>query len=74
MSIGKEIKTIRQKAFMTQMEFAKKIDVSFSTVNRWEADKTKPNIVAMKKINIFCNENGISFDNLQKVWLESQED
>lgn len=74
MSVGKEIKIIRQKAFMTQVEFSKRINVSFSTVNRWETDKTNPSMAAMKKINDFCIEKGISFEDLQDEWLNSRED
>lgn len=73
MSIAYEIKTIRQKAFLTQTEFAKEINVSFSTVNRWESGKTRPNMKAMKQISKFCENNGIVFSTLQDKWLEEQE-
>lgn len=73
MSIAYEIKTIRQKAFLTQTEFAKEINVSFSTVNRWESGKTRPNMKAMKQISKFCKNNGIVFSTLQDKWLEEQE-
>jgi len=73
MSIAYEIKTIRQKAFLTQTEFAKEINVSFSTVNRWESGKTRPNMKAMKQISKFCENNGIEFSPLQDKWLEEQE-
>ena len=39
MSFSNEIVKVRKKAFLTQVEFAKEIGVSFSTVNRWENDK-----------------------------------
>lgn len=73
MSIAYEIKTIRQKAFLTQTEFAKEINVSFSTVNRWESGKTRPNMKAMKQISKFCEKSGIVFSPLQDKWLEEQE-
>ena len=69
MDISSEIKIIRQKAFMTQAAFAKELKVAFSTVNRWESGKTYPNISAMKQIKIFCDNNNISFDELQSAWL-----
>lgn len=43
-----KIKRIRQRCFLTQQDFAKEINVSFSTVNRWEGGKSKPNLNAMK--------------------------
>ncbi len=36
MSVSNEIKIIRQKALLSQVEFADALSVSFSTVNRWE--------------------------------------
>lgn len=69
MDISNEIKVIRQKAFMTQEAFAKALNVAFSTVNRWESGKTNPNMTAMKQLKKFCDENNISFDELENVWL-----
>jgi DNA-binding transcriptional regulator YiaG len=74
MSFSKEIRIIRQKAFLTQEDFAKEINVSFATVNRWEAGKTRPEISSMKKIKQFCNDNNLSFDNLQNAWLSMSEE
>jgi DNA-binding transcriptional regulator YiaG len=69
MDISNEIKIIRQKAFMTQESFAKALNVAFSTVNRWESGKTHPNMKAMKRLKVFCDEHNISFDDLQNAWL-----
>lgn len=44
MSFPEEIKRIRQRSFLTQQDFAKKIGVAFSTVNRWESGRAKPNL------------------------------
>lgn len=62
MSFRQDIKNIRQKSLMSQMEFAKVLGVSFSTVNRWECGKSKPSYKAMKQINDFCKANEIDFD------------
>jgi len=35
---------------MTQEQFAAKIGVTFSTVNRWESGKSKPSPLAMRQI------------------------
>ena len=74
MEFAKEIKIIRQKAFMTQEEFARNLNVAFSTVNRWESGKTHPNMTAMKQLKIFCDENNISFDELQNAWLNKSKE
>lgn len=59
MSFPEEIKKIRQRSFLTQQDFAKKIGVAFSSVNRWETGRAKPNLKAMKNINTFCLDNNI---------------
>ena len=69
MSFPEEIKKIRQRSFLTQQEFAKKIGVAFSTVNRWESGRAKPNLKAMKSINTFCLDNNIPYETIEEAWL-----
>ena len=70
MSFPEEIKRIRQRSFLTQQDFAKKIRVAFSTVNRWESGRAKPNLKAMKSINEFCLENNIPYETIEEAWLD----
>ena len=70
MSFPEEIKRIRLRSFLTQQDFAKKIGVAFSTVNRWESGRAKPNLKAMKNINAFCLENRIPYETLEEEWLD----
>lgn len=70
MSFPEEIKRIRQRSFLTQQDFAKKIGVAFSTVNRWESGHSKPNLKAMKSINTFCVDNNISYEVLEESWFD----
>ena len=70
MDFPKEIKRIRQRSFLTQQEFANVIGVSFSTVNRWESGRSKPNRKAMKSINTFCVDNNISYEVLEESWFD----
>jgi DNA-binding transcriptional regulator YiaG len=71
MDIPNEIKLIRHKAFLTQEDFAKSLNVAFSTVNRWESGKTTPSMSAMKQIKAFCENNNLSFDTLEEAWLSN---
>ena len=71
MSFSDEIKIVRMKAFLTQTLFAKELHVSFSTVNRWENGKGKPNLTAMKAIKGFCEIHDIPFKNLEAEWFNS---
>lgn len=70
MEFPEEIKRIRQKCFFTQHDFAKEIQVAFSTVNRWEGGKAKPNLIAMKNIKEFCLRNDIEYASVEEAWLE----
>ena len=70
MNFPEEIKKIRQRSFLTQQDFAKKIGVAFSTVNRWESGRAKPNLKTMKSINIFCLDNNIPYETIEESWLD----
>lgn len=70
MGLPEEIKRLRQRCFLTQSEFAKEVQVAFSTVNRWERGKAKPNLTAMKSIKEFCLRNDIAYQNLEDAWLD----
>lgn len=48
--ISKIVKKLRTAMGLTQEQFAAKIGVTFSTVNRWENGKGKPSPLAMKQI------------------------
>ena len=70
MDFPKEIKRIRQRSFLTQQEFANALGVAFSTVNRWEAGRSKPNLKAMQSINTFCVDNNIPYEALEESWFD----
>ncbi len=69
MSFSEEIKSIRQHSFLSQEAFARELNVSFSSVNRWEGGRAKPNLVAMKNIKAFCERNSEDFSKLETLWL-----
>lgn len=70
MGFPEEIKRIRQRCFLTQHDFAKEVQVAFSTVNRWEGGKAKPNLIAMKNIKEFCLKNDIDYASVEEAWLD----
>ena len=69
MSLGDTIRISRQKVFLTQQELAGKMNVALSTVNRWELNKAKPNMKAMKRLKDFCIEYGLDYEIIEKEWL-----
>ena len=70
MTYSEEIKKIRQKCFLSQEAFGRELGVSFSSINRWESGKTKPNMSAMKRLKAYCDALNIEFSNLEKAWLD----
>ena len=70
MQLSDAIKMTRQKAFLSQEAFAKVINVSVSTINRWETGKAKPNLSAMKKVKEFCEQRQLSYCDIETAWFE----
>lgn len=61
MSSGENIRQIRKSLQLTQKEFANKLGVSRSCVERWEVFNSEPDFSAMRKMKeIF----GISYDEI----------
>lgn len=48
--LASKIRELRSKLGLTQEQFAAKVGVTFSTVNRWENGKGKPSPLAMRQI------------------------
>ncbi len=48
--ISKMTKKLRAALGLTQEQFAAKIGVTYSTINRWENNKGKPSPLAMLRI------------------------
>lgn len=49
--ISKMVKKLRQSLGLTQEQFAAKVGVTYSTVNRWENGKGKPSPLAIQRID-----------------------
>lgn len=62
MSFCDEVKYVREKLHLSQQMLAKELGIAFSTVNRWENCKSKPQYVAVQKFYDYCEKNGIKFD------------
>ena len=56
------IKKVRKTLNMSQEQLARELHVSFSTVNRWENEKSKPNNIAKKVFYDFCKEKKVKFE------------
>lgn len=55
MNYSEAIKTLRNRMILSQVEFAKKIGVSFATINRWETWKHCPTIKIKRLLKLYFN-------------------
>lgn len=62
MDYSKLIRDMREKLILSQYELAKLLEVSFSSVNRWENGKHEPTIKVKRKIVELCEANHIDLD------------
>lgn len=62
MGFPEEIKKLRERALLTQVEFAEIVGIVFLTVNRWEAGKARTNIKAMKNIKTYCEKHDLPYE------------
>jgi len=69
MQLAENIKSTRQKMFLSQEEFASEIGVSVATINRWENGKSRPNLSAMKRLKLFCEKNNLPFELIEMAWV-----
>ena len=69
MNFASEIKNLRQHCFLSQESFARELNVSFSSVNRWEGGRAKPNLAGIKSIKEFCEAHNMDFSPIEKAWF-----
>lgn len=63
-SFAEQVKVIRMRLGLSQEEFAHKVSVSFTTVNRWENGKTKPSKLAQKQITLLVSDSDRERENI----------
>ncbi len=64
-----QVKVIRQKLLLTQIEFAQKLNISKQMISNYESGKYKPSMKMIKKLMELCRENGIEV-NTDDFFLE----
>ncbi len=62
MAYKEAVKKLRLKMLMNQEEFAKLLDVSFATINRWETGKYIPTIKARRILQPYFEKCNIEVD------------
>lgn len=61
MTFSNALKKAREEAGLTQTEFAKLLNVSFSTINRYENGHHEPTPIVLDAIKGFFKKKGIRF-------------
>lgn len=72
MPFSAEIKNFRLSRLMNQTEFGGALGISFTTANRWENGKARPNLKTMKALKRYCEENAFPYEALEKSWRETK--
>lgn len=61
------VREIRQYLGITQEQLARELNISFSTINRWENAHTTPSRLAKMQLIEFCNKQNIPLDIINKL-------
>ena len=59
------IQEIRKRTKISQKDFAKVLNVSFATVNRWENGHCQPSPVVLKLIKDYCQKVGVDYSEFE---------
>ena len=60
MALDEILKSIRNELNLTQEQLARDLNVSFSTLNRWENSHTVPSRLARMRLLDYCTKQGVS--------------
>ena len=66
MEFKEKLLYVRAKLNISQTELANRLNVSFATINRWETGKVNPTKKAEYSFEMFCKENNINFEGVEK--------
>lgn len=64
---GDIVHEIRKQLGITQEQLARDLNISFSTINRWENAHTVPSRLAKMRLVEFCEKNSISPDIIAQI-------
>ncbi len=67
MTFDEILKKIRKELNITQEQLARELNVSFSTLNRWENNRNTPSKLARMRLAEYCTKKGISSDIISEL-------
>jgi DNA-binding transcriptional regulator YiaG len=66
-TIDNILKSIRKELNISQEMLARKLNVSFSSVNRWENGKSKPNLIVLVALREYASQNNVSSEVMEAL-------
>jgi transcriptional regulator with XRE-family HTH domain len=67
MTPDKTLRRIRKESGLTQEQLARDLNVSFSTLNRWENGHASPSRLARMRLVDYCVRTGVSRDIISEL-------
>jgi transcriptional regulator with XRE-family HTH domain len=67
MNFSEFVKSVRQNLNISQERLARDLNVSFSTINRWENGHTGPSKLAKMRFMEYCRENDIIEETISQL-------
>ncbi len=61
MEFSEKVRYVREQLGISQEDLARALNVSFTSVNRWENARAKPIKMAQVAFDAFCESKGIRF-------------
>lgn len=66
MKISEKLVRIRAELNLSQEALAKELNVSFTSINRWENEKTVPSRKTQMMIDTYCEEKNIKITDTER--------
>lgn len=60
MTLDNVLKNIRKELNITQEQLARDLNISFTTLSRWENNRNKPSKLARMRLAEYCTKKGVS--------------
>ena len=66
MTISEKLVRIRAELNLSQEALAKELNVSFTSINRWENEKTVPSRKTQMMIDTYCEKKNLKINDTEK--------
>ena len=67
MTFAEVLKSIRTQLNFTQEQFARELNISFSTINRWENGRSMPSVLAKTQLLEYCKRKHLDDRNIKQL-------